>query len=92
MGLSVKTEGKLNFVSKARRQIFNQLSRAEILGTHHLPKLTFTPDSYPDALSMSPRAPQLNPNFLSPQKHVNSDWVRVWFYSKTSGHFTRNLP
>jgi len=30
------------------------------------------------SLPMSPRAPQLNPNLLSPQKHINSDWVRVW--------------
>ena len=27
---------------------------------------------------MSPRAPQPNPNLLLPQKHINSDWVRVW--------------
>ena len=30
------------------------------------------------SLSMSPRAPQPNPNLLLPQKHINSDWVRVW--------------
>ena len=37
MGLSVLTASKLNFVSKARRQVFNQVSHAEILGIHHLP-------------------------------------------------------
>ena len=28
--------------------------------------------------NMSPRAPQPNPNPLSPPKHLNSDLVRVW--------------
>ena len=27
---------------------------------------------------MSPRAPQPDPNLLSPEKHINSKWVRVW--------------
>ena len=30
---------------------------------------------------MNPRAPQTNPNLLSPQKHINSDWVRVFYFS-----------
>ena len=92
MGLSVLSASKLNFVYKARRQVFSQVSRAEIIGNHHLPKPTFTPDWYPDALPKSPHAPQLNPNFLSLQKHATSDWVRVWFHPKTSRHFKRNLP
>ena len=24
----------------------------------------------------------LTPNLLSPQKHINSDWVRVWSFSE----------
>ena len=30
---------------------------------------------------MNPRAPQTNPNLLSTQKHINSDWVRVCYFS-----------
>ena len=35
------------------------------------------------SLSMIPPMPQTNPNFLSPQKHINSDWVRL--HSQSGG-------
>ena len=43
----------------------------------------------------TPRAPQPNPNLLSPQKHINGDWVRVchpcsWRHEKLSGRYSMN--
>ena len=40
---------------------------------------------FPSSLSMSPREPQTNPNLLSPQKHINSKWVRVWSLQRGFG-------
>lgn len=40
---------------------------------------------FPSSLSMSPREPQPNPNLLSPQKHINSKWVRVWSLQRGFG-------
>ena len=38
-------------------------------------------------LPMRPRARlNLTPNLLSPQKHIHSDWVRVWGYYGRSGN------
>ena len=31
----------------------------------------------------TPRAPQPNPNLLSPPNNINSDWVRVWIWGSS---------
>ena len=37
---------------------------------------------FPSSLPTRPRARlNLTPNLLSPPKHINSDWVRVWWYN-----------
>ena len=59
-------------------------------------------DSYPVVIVRShfsfvpshetPQMPQPNPNFLSPPKHINSDWVRVWIrYTYTTHSRLNNL-
>ena len=37
---------------------------------------------------MSPRLLQPNSNLLSPQKHINSKWVRVWSLQRGFGILT----